>query len=244
MVPTQISHIPFCSIIPFLPFLSYLCIIGGLTVGLTNQNECVDSHRRSLVEWIKTIEVILTLPLMLKGWDDLIDIIITWCDVLPSFMYTILLLQGLLENEYLGSSFAVGEVRNITGYQALHSAYEISSNTHSKWKNLLVLFLMVVAYRVVVFVLLHFRVGKFTSLRKVIRCNRDMKDWKMWFATSSLLLSCLQHQFLFLLCTFKEWCKVVSSVHFVCKLQVSSLPLILLPSRKKLYFLLLLLYRY
>ncbi|XP_022948819.1 ABC transporter G family member 3-like [Cucurbita moschata] len=85
-------------------------------------------------------------------------------------------IQGLLENEYLGSSFAVGEVRNITGYQALHSAYEISSNTHSKWKHLLVLFLMVVAYRVVVFVLLHFRVGKFMSLRKVIRCKRDMKD--------------------------------------------------------------------
>lgn len=91
-------------------------------------------------------------------------------------MYTIQLLQGLLENEYLASSFAVGEVRNITGYQALHSAYEISSNTHSKWKNLLVLFLMVVAYRVVVFVLLHFRVGKFMSMRKFFRCNRGMKD--------------------------------------------------------------------
>ncbi|KGN64793.1 ABC transporter G family member 3 [Cucumis sativus] len=85
-------------------------------------------------------------------------------------------IQGLLENEYLGSSFAVGEVRNITGYQALHSAYEISSNTHSKWKNLLVLFLMVVAYRIIVFILLRFRVGKFMSLRKGFRCNRDIKD--------------------------------------------------------------------
>ena len=85
-------------------------------------------------------------------------------------------LQGLLENEYLGSTLAVGEVRNITGYQAIHSAYDISSNTHSKWKNLLVLFLMVLAYRVLALVLLHFRVGKFTSLRKFFCCNRHLKD--------------------------------------------------------------------
>ncbi|XP_023519433.1 ABC transporter G family member 3-like isoform X2 [Cucurbita pepo subsp. pepo] len=85
-------------------------------------------------------------------------------------------IQGLLENEYLGSTLAVGEVRNITGYQAIHSAYDISSNTHSKWKNLLVLFLMVLAYRVLALVLLHFRVGKFTSLRKFFCCNRHLKD--------------------------------------------------------------------
>ncbi|XP_022964988.1 ABC transporter G family member 3-like isoform X2 [Cucurbita moschata] len=85
-------------------------------------------------------------------------------------------IQGLLENEYLGSTLAVGEVRNITGYQAIHSAYDISSNTHSKWKNLLVLFLMVLAYRVLALVLLHFRVGKFTSLCKVFCCNRHLKD--------------------------------------------------------------------
>ncbi|XP_022970256.1 ABC transporter G family member 3-like isoform X2 [Cucurbita maxima] len=85
-------------------------------------------------------------------------------------------IQGLLENEYLESTLAVGEVRNITGYQAIHSAYDISSNTHSKWKNLLVLFLMVLAYRVLALVLLHFHVGKFTSLRKFFCCNRHLKD--------------------------------------------------------------------
>lgn len=106
---------------------------------------------------------------MLKGWEMVLHISSLHDSCVP-------FLQGLLENEYLGSSFAVGEVRNITGYQALHSAYEISSNTHAKWKNLLVLFLMVVAYRIIVFVLLRFRVGKFMSLRKGFRCNRDMKD--------------------------------------------------------------------
>ncbi|BAT89806.1 hypothetical protein VIGAN_06087600, partial [Vigna angularis var. angularis] len=32
-------------------------------------------------------------------------------------------IQGLLENEYLGTSFAVGQVRTTSGFQALQSAY-------------------------------------------------------------------------------------------------------------------------
>ncbi|XVE79804.1 hypothetical protein DITRI_Ditri14bG0085500 [Diplodiscus trichospermus] len=82
-------------------------------------------------------------------------------------------IQGLLENEYLGTNFAVGQVRTISGYQALHSAYDISPSSNSKWENLLILFLMAVAYRILVFVLLHFRARKNVSLRRLCLCDRN-----------------------------------------------------------------------
>ncbi|XP_022732384.1 ABC transporter G family member 3-like [Durio zibethinus] len=80
-------------------------------------------------------------------------------------------IQGLLENEYLRINFAVGQVRTISGFQALHSAYDISSSSNSKWENLLVLFLMAVGYRIPVFVLLHFRARKNVSLPRFCQCN-------------------------------------------------------------------------
>ncbi|KAJ4829681.1 ATP-binding cassette sub- G member 3 [Turnera subulata] len=79
---------------------------------------------------------------------------------------------GLLENEYLGTSFAVGQVRTISGLQALRSAYDISPDSNSKWENLLVLFLMAIGYRILVLVILHFRVGKNESVLKYLRCNK------------------------------------------------------------------------
>ncbi|XP_028756917.1 ABC transporter G family member 3-like [Neltuma alba] len=82
-------------------------------------------------------------------------------------------IQGLLENEYLGTFFAVGQVRSISGFQALQSAYNISRDGNSKWENLLVLFLMAVGYRIFVFVSLRFCVGQKTSLLKSFPCNRD-----------------------------------------------------------------------
>ncbi|KAE8688779.1 ABC transporter G family member 3 [Hibiscus syriacus] len=41
-------------------------------------------------------------------------------------------IQGLLENEYPGVNFAIGQVRTISGFQALHSAYDISPSSSSK----------------------------------------------------------------------------------------------------------------
>lgn len=84
--------------------------------------------------------------------------------------------QGLLENEYIGTSFAVGQVRSISGYQALRSAYDISPNSNSKWGNLLVLFLMAVGYRILVFVLLRFRVRKNVSTCRFYQCNQNTND--------------------------------------------------------------------
>lgn len=82
-------------------------------------------------------------------------------------------IQGLLENEYLGTKFAVGQVREISGYQAVSSAYEISANNGAKWNNLMVLFLMAVAYRGLVFVLLTFCVGTTLCRCKIYRFNRN-----------------------------------------------------------------------
>ncbi|PSR86567.1 ABC transporter G family member 3 like [Actinidia chinensis var. chinensis] len=82
-------------------------------------------------------------------------------------------IQGLLENEYIGTSFAVGQVRTISGYQALRSAYDISPDSNSKWENLLVLFLMAVGYRILVFVLLQFRVRKNSFVFQIFRCNQN-----------------------------------------------------------------------
>lgn len=81
-----------------------------------------------------------------------------------------------MENEYLGTSFAVGQVRTISGFQALRSAYDISPDKNSKWENLLILFVMVVGYRILVFVLLHFGLGKNKSVHTIFQCNQDKKN--------------------------------------------------------------------
>ncbi|KAJ0502868.1 putative ABC-type sulfate transporter [Helianthus annuus] len=85
-------------------------------------------------------------------------------------------IQGLLENEYDGTSFAVGQVRTITGYQALHNVYDISPDNNSKWRNLLILSLMALAYRVLVFLLLHFCVKKNSSLFRFVCCKLKMNE--------------------------------------------------------------------
>ncbi|KAG6415362.1 hypothetical protein SASPL_122773 [Salvia splendens] len=85
-------------------------------------------------------------------------------------------IQGLLENEYSGTSFAVGQVRSLSGYQALQNVYDVSVDSDSKWKNLVILFLMAVGYRLVVFVLLQFRVRKALFSRCVTRCSKSTNN--------------------------------------------------------------------
>lgn len=85
-------------------------------------------------------------------------------------------IQGLLENEFLGTSFAVGQVRTISGFQAIRSAYDISPDSNSKWENLLVLFLMAVGYRILVFPLLHFRVKNHLSIHRLRCCNHETNN--------------------------------------------------------------------
>ncbi|OVA06976.1 ABC transporter-like [Macleaya cordata] len=83
------------------------------------------------------------------------------------------LLIGLLENEYVGTSFALGQVRTISGLQALRSAYNISPNENAKWENLLVLFLMAIGYRIILFFLLYFRLRKNIATCRFYQCNRN-----------------------------------------------------------------------
>ncbi|KAL4359494.1 hypothetical protein AHAS_Ahas08G0083000 [Arachis hypogaea] len=85
-------------------------------------------------------------------------------------------IQGLLENEYLENSFAVGQVRTISGFQALQNVYNISAEYNSKWKNLLVLFVMAMGYRIIVLVLLFLLGSRKMWLLKRFKCNRDTTD--------------------------------------------------------------------
>ncbi|GFZ20420.1 ABC-2 type transporter family protein [Actinidia rufa] len=102
----------------------------------------------------------------------MLAVVTIWQDIFWSIL-TLVCIHGLLENEYIGTSFAVGQVRTISGYQALRSAYDISPDSNSKWENLLVLFLMAVGYRILVFVLLQFRVRKNSFVFRIFRCNRN-----------------------------------------------------------------------
>ncbi|KAI7738720.1 hypothetical protein M8C21_003492 [Ambrosia artemisiifolia] len=83
---------------------------------------------------------------------------------------------GLLENEYDGTSFAVGQVRTISGYQALQNVYDVSPDDYSKWRNLVILSLMALACRLLVFLLLHFCVKKNSSLFRVLCCKLKMNE--------------------------------------------------------------------
>ncbi|XP_058076221.1 ABC transporter G family member 3 isoform X2 [Magnolia sinica] len=83
-------------------------------------------------------------------------------------------IQGLLENEYIGTSYAVGQVRAISGVQALRAFYNISLGRNAKWGNLLVLFLMAVGYRVILFVLLYFHVRKNIAACRFYGLKRNM----------------------------------------------------------------------
>lgn len=86
--------------------------------------------------------------------------------------------QGLLENEYIGTSFAVGEVRAISGLQAVGGSYEISASRNAKWKNLVVLFLMAIGYRILLFLLLRFRI-------RASIINRTSNFWIMIFSKNA-----------------------------------------------------------
>jgi hypothetical protein len=82
-------------------------------------------------------------------------------------------IQGLLENEYFGAMFAVGQVRSISGFQALGNVYDISPYSNSKWNNLLWLLLMAATYRILVFVLLQLRVKNKFSVGRIFQSKQD-----------------------------------------------------------------------
>lgn len=81
-------------------------------------------------------------------------------------------IEGLLENEYTGTSFAVGQVISIPGDQAIRDSYRISSSKNAKWLNLLILAVIAVGYRIILFLSLHFELRR-KALS--IRCYRQNK---------------------------------------------------------------------
>lgn len=72
-------------------------------------------------------------------------------------------IEGLLENEYIGLSFPVGQIGLLSGGQALRDSYNISTTRNSKWLNLLVLAVIAVGYRFILF--LSLRMGKVRKSR-------------------------------------------------------------------------------
>nr|KAJ0198817.1 hypothetical protein LSAT_V11C600315920 [Lactuca sativa] len=96
---------------------------------------------------------------------------LVWMYPLSYITFHTFSIQGILENEYSGVSFAVGEMRTVSGYQALENVYDVSPNEHSKWKNLYILSFMAICYRVLVFLLLHICVKKNVSLFRFVCCK-------------------------------------------------------------------------
>ncbi|KAL8245452.1 hypothetical protein R6Q59_011710 [Mikania micrantha] len=97
-----------------------------------------------------------------------------WMYPLSYITFHTLSIQGILENEYKGILFTVGEVRMISGYEALQNLYDVSPND-SKWKNLMILSLMALGFRVLVFLLLQIHVKKFSFLG-FLRCKLKIND--------------------------------------------------------------------
>lgn len=60
-------------------------------------------------------------------------------------------IEGLLENEYVGVSFPVGQIGSISGEQALQDSYNISSSRNAKWINILILSIIALGYRFILF---------------------------------------------------------------------------------------------
>ncbi|XP_008776879.2 ABC transporter G family member 3 isoform X2 [Phoenix dactylifera] len=118
--------------------------------------------------WLETFECTLTvvfvhvIMMLVGGYFRIRDALPgpVWMYPLSYIAFHTYAIQGLLENEYIGTSFAVGQVRAISGVQAVRGSYNISSSRNAKWTNLLVLFLMAVGYRILLFSLLHFSVRK------------------------------------------------------------------------------------
>ncbi|CAN0916450.1 ABC transporter G family member 3 [Linum grandiflorum] len=99
-----------------------------------------------------------------------------WTYPVSSIAFHTYSIQGLLENEYLVTTFAVGQVRTISGYQAIQSTFDISPDRSAKWKNVMVLMVMAVAYQVLVFFVLHFRTGKKDYILKYCRSRHLSKN--------------------------------------------------------------------
>lgn len=115
---------------------------------------------------------------------------------LDPYLWSMFILQGLLENEYVGTNFAVGQVRTISGVQSLRASYNVSSSRNAKWENLLVLFLMAIGYRILLFVLLCFNVRKSLAAFRFLRRKR-MATKARWSPSAlfTLVILCCTVQF-------------------------------------------------
>ncbi|KAJ0663137.1 putative ABC transporter, AAA+ ATPase domain, ABC-2 type transporter [Helianthus annuus] len=100
---------------------------------------------------------------------------LVWKYPMSNIAFHTLTIQGILENEYDGIVYTVGQVRSIPAYEALQNVYDVPPNDHSKWKNLMILSLMALGYRVLVFLWLQIHVKKFSFFGLLYR-KRKIND--------------------------------------------------------------------
>ncbi|CAN6321874.1 unnamed protein product [Urochloa humidicola] len=118
--------------------------------------------------WLETYKCTITLVclyvimMLVAGYFRIRETLpyVVWTYPLSFISFHTYVVQGLVENEYVGTSFAVGQIRSIPGVQAVRGSYDISSSASSKWVNLLALLLMAIGYRIVLYMLLRLNVRK------------------------------------------------------------------------------------
>nr|TKV90058.1 hypothetical protein SEVIR_9G003100v2 [Setaria viridis] len=132
--------------------------------------------------WLETYKCTLTLNclyvimMLVAGYFRIRESLpyAVWTYPLSFISFHTYAVQGLVENEYVGTSFAVGQIRSIPGVQAVRGSYDISSSANAKWVNLLVLLLMAIGYRIVLYMLLRLNVRKHA---------RRLGSWRScWFS--------------------------------------------------------------
>ncbi|CAL9132804.1 unnamed protein product [Musa acuminata var. zebrina] len=179
-----LSSIPFLFLVSITTALIFYFLVGMrnefslLMYFILNVFMCLLANEAFMMVvaliWLETFKCILTLVfihvmmMLVAGYLKIADALPgpVWKCPLSYVAFHTYAIEGLLENEYVGTSFAVGQVRAISGVQAVHASYDISPSRNAKWGNLLALFLMAVGYRVLLFVLLRFNVRK-----NIVNCN-------------------------------------------------------------------------
>ncbi|CAL4928516.1 unnamed protein product [Urochloa decumbens] len=140
--------------------------------------------------WLETYKCTITLVclyvtmMLVAGYFRIRETLpyVVWTYPLSFISFHTYVVQGLVENEYVGTSFAVGQIRSIPGVQAVRGSYDIASSASAKWVNLLALLLMVIGYRIVLYVLLRVnvrkharRLGKWRSCCSAIHTSASAK---------------------------------------------------------------------
>lgn len=187
-----LSSIPFLFLVSILSSLVFYFLIGlrnefsSLMYFVTTIFVCLLANEALMMVisyiWLETYKCTLTLVflqvimMLVAGYLRIRENLPypVWTYPLSFISFHTYAVQGLVENEYVGTSFAVGQIRTIPGVQAVRGSYDISSSPNAKWVNLLVLLLMALGYRILLYLLLRLDVRKNA---------RRLGNWRSWWSS-------------------------------------------------------------